>query len=278
MRPSTSRVLIAGGVVLAGGALVSCGTTDDRDSAVAPTSAAPPAVSAGLFTGQLASGESITVAIDGSGRVLVAWPSVRCAGEPADGVMARNEVDPADAGGILRGTSFDANGAAFRQLPDGDGETVEARVSGGAEDPDELAGTLQVVLTSVNGQADALGVDATSARCSSGELRWTARRMPGGDAGSLFAFRDTTTGDLTSFEAMLAVGGNPAVAHPVRGTTLVENISEPCITESTGSDLGWLAGADDDAPGFPGERADDTIAALAARGVPVPPCHTRADD
>ncbi len=273
MRAGTSLMLLAGGVILAGGTLASCGTTDDGGRTAPSTAAGPPAVSPGLFSGALATGEPITLAIDGAGRVLVAWPSVRCAGEPPEGVLVLNEVDPADAGGVLRGTSFDATGAALRELPDGDAETVEARVSGDAEGADELAGTLQVRHASLNGQADALGVDATSAECSSGDLQWTAARVPDGHPGSLFAFRDTAAGDLTSFEAMLAAGGDPGVMHPVRGTTLAENISAPCITEATGSDLGWRAGADHDAPGFPGERAEDTIAALTARGVPLPPCH-----
>ncbi|UDY35011.1 hypothetical protein [Dermatobacter hominis] len=266
-----ARVIAAGSALLVGIVLPACGT-DDGGRTAGPSTTGPPAVPAGIFRGSLRTGEPITVAIDGTGRVLVAWPSLRCRDEPPDEVVA-NEVDPADAGGALHGASFEATGAARRELPDGDARTVEAEVVGDATGTDALAGTVQVRRADLNGQAEALGDVGGPARCSSGDQPWTAARVPGGDPSSLFAFRDAAEGDLRSFEAMVAGGGDPAVMHPVRGTSLVENISEPCITRSTGSDLGWRSGADGDAPPFPAEGAEATIRALVARGVPLPACH-----
>lgn len=207
--------------------------------------------------------------------MLVAWDRVPCRRPPGDpngeSDSIVNSIDPFDAEGSIVSGEIHATSSLVNEGLDGDHASHEVAVTAEPRSSSGLAGTIEVSRTYVNGQGEALDEDYEPSVCRSGSTSWTATLDPTADPGDLFAFRDTARGRTEHLEN-LAPGAASELRHPVRRTSLIENVDPRCVAEAAESELGWIIRDRRSTRPFPPENASTVVDVLRSEGVPVPLC------
>ena len=264
--------VLSGSAVLALATPVACGS-ENTSSPSAPDAPPPadgpwPAHARG-FTGTDDDGAAVVLAVDETGEVLVTWSEASCQQGNGETVRIVNLIDPFDASGTVVDGHIEAVAALVDQGLDGDRREYEVSVTGEDTGDGRLEGTLRVTQRYVNGQGEMFEDDYEPSVCTPVETSWTAQQSDDPTLGAaMWAFRDAALDDVAAAEAALTAGVDPGVHHPVRDTSLTQNVSAACVDDVTGSEIGWLVARGEQEVPFPGDGAEATEDALVELGVP----------
>lgn len=254
-------------------ACAACGTVEEVDPKSTTTTTPPPIETEwGAFVGTTGDGADVVVAIDDEGGVLVSWSELGCSDDGDEQDRMWNGADPLDAAGSVTADGFTANGQMAYDGLDGDSTGYEVEVVGRPDGEAAWSGTIQLTETSVNGQGEDLYDDYEPAVCESDPVEWSAAADDPTIARTMWAFRETARNDLDRFDELVAAGVAPDARHPIRGTSLSENIDAACVYPLADSYEGLSFDVGDTWSSYPTDGAEDTLDELVERGVPSPAC------
>lgn len=254
--------------------VIGCGSVDPDSRSTDPPVTDPPdgpgPSGSGAFVGTTEEGADVVVAVNDRGEVLVSWSSARCGEGDAE---VENRIDPFDA----EGTIVDGRIRAAAKIiePGYDGDETEYYVEVDGEDLGDggLSGVLRVEERYVNGQGEDLEDGYEPSVCEPVDERWTAELSDDPQlAAGLWAFRQAALDDVDAITAAIAAGLDPGVRHPIRDSTLTQNVSSACVEHFNEGEFGFeVTQAGEEVP-FPSPEAERTEAALVELGVPPAGC------